>query len=198
MRELINLVESAMHFQEDGIGTTTWHNEQVIITGGMRTGFGGPPGFARLKYIVLDTPIYMLANDFDAAKQGTVDLFIGVGHDIGGLIDITLMPKKRRAGIGAAVIRGLAETAGHDISIVDIQKKAVGFWKKMGCEFYNVRGEPANPAQFVFGNMPLMGVIRQGTRKEIMDLPGFRKPSNLKIGPRIDMMGDPEQPSDRA
>jgi predicted acetyltransferase len=64
-----------------------------------------------------------------------VDLFLAVSGEIHGMADIKLNAKNHKSGLGTAVVKSLVATAEGNFHLYDIQKMAVGFWKKMGAVF---------------------------------------------------------------
>lgn len=181
IREWMTLVEAPLELQTS-MGMTTWYNDDVIITGGARSHLMPPPGYGRLLYVLLDRKIYDETQDFGESKQGDIELFVGPDNDLAGLINIKLAPKKRRAGIGRMAVQALVDTAKHDFAIVDIRKPALGFWKKMGCEFYTDRGiQVTDFKTYNWNGSTLNGVIRTGQRLELNQMPGFKKSAGTNV-----------------
>lgn len=186
MREYIDIVENDLFEDADAAPTTAFHhtpgafgeqyvNDAVALVGGFRTGKIPPPGYNRLFYTIISMEEYKETGDADASTYGTCELYKNAQGELCGLIDIKLDKSKRKAGIGGAVIKSLLATYGKDFAVMDIRKPAVGFWKKMGCEFYWANHTPVERPQDVKKGQCLMGVIRQGSNTPLEDLPGFFK-----------------------
>jgi hypothetical protein len=186
MRQYIDIVENDLFEDADtgpaepfehtpGAFGEQYVNSQVALVGGIRTRFIPPKGFDRLFYTIISMEEYNRTQNADEATFGTCDLYKNMAGELCGLIDIKLDKNKRKAGIGGMVIRGLLATYGKDFTVMDIRRPAIGFWRKMGCEFYWPNRQPANPNDVKPGKC-LMGVIRQGSNTPLEELPGFFKP----------------------
>ncbi len=165
---------SDLNRKKAGMGLETMYGEGFVLTGGMRVG-SSPAGMERRGYSIIDVEKYEETNgNWDQCFMGIVHLMVSNNNDILGLINIKLNPKTRKAGIGRAVVKSLVETAPNDFVIWDIQKSAIGFWKKMGTELYTTGGKEI-PSPRKFSGL-IMGVIRKpGSNTPISELPGFTK-----------------------
>jgi hypothetical protein len=141
------LMEQQLVRKPAGMGLTMLHNNDIMIAGGMRSG-NSPAGMTRLKYVIYDMLVVkelvaggMDRNDaYDQSKAGEIQLFVwdGTDSEIHGISDIKITQKK--AGVDRRVVEALiADCASQNkpLYVYDIQKKAMGFWDKMGCKFYN-------------------------------------------------------------
>lgn len=166
-----SVVEAAMQRQEHGLGFEVWYGEKIALAGGMRSG-SSPPGLLRCAYTIIDTQAMEQGVPQDKADVGLVEIFKDDNNEIRGLINIKLNKNNRRSGIGSEAVRSLIDSCPSDFTVWDIRKTAIGFWKKMGCEFYNSAGKPIpDPRKFTG---VIVGLIRKpGSTGTIMDLPGF-------------------------
>lgn len=174
---MINLNEAPLRREEMGWGMEVMYADEagVALSGGWRSG-NSAAGFTRCAYEVIDLALFKETGDQKASSLGLVELFIGGGGQIDGLVNIKLNPKNRKAGTGSKIIGALVETCPHDLVICDIQGPALGFWKKAGASFYNVKGAPVDVKnKAVLKGMTLYGVIRKpGSSGDLAGLPFFK------------------------
>lgn len=176
-----SMIEEAMqtgilHRKPEAMGLETMYGDGFALSGGIRVG-SSPAGMMRLGYTIIDIEAYKASGgDYKSSDVGFVHLMIADGtSDILGMINIKILPKKRKGGIGVAVVQSLVQTAPGDFVLWDIQRVAVGFWQKMGAEFYMTSGTPVEKPKAYKSNT-LMGVIRKpGSTVPVNDLPGFRR-----------------------
>ena len=177
MRELMNLSEAPMRREEMGWGMEVMYADEagIALSGGWRSG-NSSAGFMRCAYEIIDIPTFQETNDQKASSLGLVELFKGEGNQINGLVNIKLNPQNRKAGSGRRIISALVETCPHDLVICDIQPAALGFWKKVGCEFFNVRGQPLDVSNKTkLKGLTVYGVIKKpGSTGDISKLPFFK------------------------
>jgi GNAT superfamily N-acetyltransferase len=134
---------SDMKFQvvDMGLGLKQFVSKDMSLVGGMRSGNSGP-GETRLKYFIYIHDLLKDAEDQDDAKIGFVELFVKDGtDDIMGLVNIEIDKKFRGKGYGEDVVKTIVYNAPEDLRIHDMQKKAHGFWDKMGVEYENNTGK---------------------------------------------------------
>lgn len=175
MRRFLNLIEAPMTREKYGFGMETMYgyDNEVALSGGIRSG-SSPPGFLRLAYEAIDLLVLEKTDDRDTATIGVVELFVGKGSEIAGLVNIKINPKNRKAGVGRRIIQAVFDTAPNDLVICDITPSALGFWKKMGAEIYTSYGEPYDSKKKF---TTIMGVLRKpGSTTPVTDLPFFHKP----------------------
>lgn len=176
MRHLMNLSEAPMRREEMGWGMEVMYADEagIALSGGWRSG-SSSAGFTRCAFEVIDIAMFQETGDQKAASLGLVELFMGAGGKIDGLVNIKLNPKNRKEGTGRKIIAAVLETCEHDLVICDIQTPAIGFWKKVGTEFFNRNGIPVDVKDKTkLKSTTLMGVIRKpGSTGEIAGLPFF-------------------------
>lgn len=179
MRHFIDLSESPMRREEAGWGMEVLYADEagIALSGGWRSG-NSAPGFLRCAYEIIDIATFQETGDQKASSLGLVELFKSAGDQIDGLVNIKLNPKNRKAGTGRRIIAALVETCPHDLVICDIQSPALGFWKKVGCEFYNVKGQPLDVSnKSKLAGLTVYGVLRKpGSDGDISKLPFFKFP----------------------
>jgi hypothetical protein len=121
--------------EEQAMGLSTLYNDNYQLAGGFRSG-SSPAGTTRLKYVIYSMDLFQRTNDPKKSEIGFVELFANDENgNIEGLVNIELKPKFRKSGHGKVIIQDLIDTVDDGLNIHDIQKKASGFWKKMGTEF---------------------------------------------------------------
>ncbi len=197
MRQWIKLVENVLidetkgvgvlRREAQGMGLEVMYGEGFALVGGFRSG-GASPGMVRVQYSIIDLDIMqelvsaLVADGMEKSEAqrrsqeksnvGTVDIYKDADNAIRAIIDIKLNAKNRKAGLGRAVIQSLVASAPQDVVIFDIRKPAVGFWKKMGAEFYKRGGAPVTDLKTHLVSTPkrssmsaphayLQGVIRK-------------------------------------
>ena len=134
------IVEKKLSTQNIGMGLYTMYNDEVALVGGMRSG-NSSAGYTRLKFMIYDLrgadPSRQLTPEEQAEREaGIVELFVKDGTQTAeGLVNIELKTNFRKGGTGRLVVQALKDTFG-ELKIYDIQKKAIGFWRKMGATFY--------------------------------------------------------------
>ena len=179
MRHFMNLTEAALRREPAGWGMEVMYADEagIALSGGWRSG-NSSAGFTRCAYEIIDIPTFQETQDQKAASLGLVELFIGTKGQIDGLVNIKLNPKNRKAGTGSRILSALVETCPHDLVICDIQPAALGFWKKMGCDFYNVNGRPVDVSnKSKLKGLTVYGVIKKpGSNGDISKLPFFKHP----------------------
>lgn len=187
MREYIDLVNDDLLEEDAGSGASIalthqgngmmeqWQNEEVCLAGGWRTG-GSPADYMRVGYSIIDVQEYLKTQDAAASDFGLVECYKNSRNQLAALINIKLDKTKRKAGIGGKVVRALVATYPDHFTIIDIRRPAVGFWKKMGAEFYTPNAKPVTAPGSFRGHDILVGVIRKaGSQTELSDLPAFYK-----------------------
>lgn len=178
MRHLMNLNEAPMRREEMGWGMEVLYADEagIALSGGWRSG-SSSAGFTRCAYEVIDLAMFNETGDQKASSLGLVELFVSAGGQIDGLVNIKLNPKNRKEGTGRKIVSALVETCPHDLVICDIQTPALGFWKKVGAEFYNRNGGPVDiKDKAKLKSMTILGVIRKpGSPGGIDGLPFFTK-----------------------
>jgi len=129
------LIKEEPLVKTDGpMGLTQYQNSSFVLNGGFRSG-SSSAGTTRLRYQIFDMKIFDPKKP-DEAEVGLVDLFVNdETGDIVGLVNIEFKPKFRRAGRGRQLINDLKDTVKTGFNVHDIQKKAKGFWGKMGTEY---------------------------------------------------------------
>jgi hypothetical protein len=133
IKEIIQ--EEPLEKVDQSFGMTTYYNSHLQLVGGTRSG-SSPEGSYRLRYIIYDSNIYEKTHDAKTAEVGLVDLFVDdVTGDIIGLVNIEIKPKLRKSGYGSMVVRDIKDTVKTGFTIHDIQKKAQGFWDKVGTQY---------------------------------------------------------------
>lgn len=163
MRDFMNLNEAPFRRENMGWGMEVMYADEagIALSGGWRSG-NSSAGFTRCAYEVIDLALFQETGDQKASSLGLVELFIGKGGQIDGLVNMKLNPKNRKAGTGSKIISALIETCPHDLVICDIQTPAIGFWKKVGTEFFNRNGIPVDTKDKTkLKSLTLMGVIRK-------------------------------------
>ena len=137
------LTETAMRRQDMGMGMYHMYNNDIMFTGGMRSG-SSPAGYTRLKFVIYDLKKVKELRDegmdnndaYDNSMSGHVELMVKDGtQDFDALVNIEIRGKK--SGIGRRVIKSLLDdvhSRNKPLVIFDITKNALGFWKKMGVE----------------------------------------------------------------
>lgn len=188
MRELIDIVDQNWLLEEDAsTGPASplknvdrgmfdsWENDDICLFGGWRVG-SSPAGYLRVGYVILDVPIFNQTGDQQAAEMGNVHVYRDNENRLAALINIELDKTKRKEGVGGRVVRALAATHDDHLVIIDIRPKAVGFWKKMGCEFYYSNGTPVTTPTKPKTGTTLLGIIRKpGSNTPLNQLPAFSK-----------------------
>jgi hypothetical protein len=156
----------AMDREPMAMGMEQLSNDDVALVGGMRSG-SSQGDETRLKYTVYDMKAITKNDDManaDKYELGDVELFVedGTGK-VRGLVQINIKDKKK--GSGKKIIDSLmaSDFVNDDFKIHDIKKKALPFWKKMGVEFENPKGE-ANLKR-KGGGPSESGFIRKGKAK---------------------------------
>lgn len=176
MRHLMNLNEDPMRRESMGWGMEVMYADDagIALSGGWRSG-NSSAGFTRCAFEVIDIPLFQETGDQKSSSLGLVELFMGNGGKIDGLVNIKLNPKNRKAGTGRKIVAAVLETCEHDLVICDIQTPAIGFWKKVGTEFYNRNGIPVDVKDKTkLKTMTVMGVIRKpGSSGDLTGLPFF-------------------------
>lgn len=156
-----------------GMGLETLYGETFALTGGWRTG-SAPAGLMRCGYAIIDMEAMRRGANQQQATLGRIEVYKDA-DGIVGLINIALDKNNRKAGVGSAVVNSLAATAPDHFVIWDIQQKALGFWKKMGCQFFTDMARYVEQPKGFKGL--LVGVIKKvGSETPVADLKGFRKP----------------------
>jgi predicted acetyltransferase len=166
----------ALDRKKMALGFETMYGDGFALVGGMRSG-GSPPGLLRRMYRIFDTEVYRETQDDKKADVGFVEIYTDANDDIRGLINIKITKNKnvnyRKQGIGNAVVKSLIDSCPTDFGVFDIQKVAIGFWKKMGAEFVNRNGEPlTNPQK---QKAIIYGIIHKqpGSPTPMDKMPGF-------------------------
>jgi GNAT superfamily N-acetyltransferase len=129
-----------MTFSETGFGMTQFANESIVLAGGMRSDKQGTRRTSRLRYDIYDRLLIAAGTPAVEAKVGKLEINVRPGGDVEGIVDIKIAPAIRRGGIGRRVIEALAASSADGLRVYDIKKAAVGFWRKVGCEFAPGRG----------------------------------------------------------
>lgn len=134
------LEEEPFKRQEMGFGMSEYANSNFTLSGGTRSG-SSPEGLTRLKYEIYDMALYNETGDVEKSHVGYTELFLrDEDQTIQGLVNIELKPKFRKSGRGRQIMKDLKDTVeGADIEIRDVQKKAKGFWDKVGIEYPSSR-----------------------------------------------------------
>jgi hypothetical protein len=162
--------EEALERFEIGMGLEQMHNNDIALVGGMRSG-SSPAGLTRLRYSIYDVPMLKQlkqdGGDQYDAHVGYVELMVEDGSgNLAGLINIEMKRGSKRAGYGEQVIRSIMDSpfAQKPFKIYDIQKKALGFWKKMGVEFtrsdFKTPIAPTQLPTLALGPGNIFGIIR--------------------------------------
>lgn len=177
MRDLINLSEAPLRREDMGWGMEVMYADEagIALSGGWRSG-NSSAGFTRCAYEVIDIALFKETGDQKSSSLGLVELFIGKGGQIDGLVNIKLNPKNRKAGTGSKIVSALLETCPHDLVICDIQTPALGFWKKVGAEFFNRNGIPLDVKDKTkLKSVVVYGVVRKpgSTTQGVEGLPFF-------------------------
>lgn len=130
--KLKSLFEAKLKYIRWPMGLSAYEGKKYTLGGGSRSG-SSPAGTTRLRYIIYDHATY--EEDPKKSEVGIVDLFVEDGSgDILGLVNIEIKPKWR-GGWGRSVVKDIVDTAGGSLRIHDVQRKAVGFWEKMGIQW---------------------------------------------------------------
>lgn len=129
----------AFDYKAMDFGMGQFHNGDVALVGGARTGKLGTPGTARLRFDVYDLAMMVAGTPAEGCKVGSVEINQrpfdeGEVPDIEGLVDITLLPGSRGRGIGRRVAEALAASSAEGLHVYDIKRKAVDFWRAVGCD----------------------------------------------------------------
>jgi len=162
--------EEALDRFEIGMGLEQMHNNDIALVGGMRSG-SSPANLTRLKYSIYDVPMLkqlkQTGGNQNDALMGHVELMVEDGTgDLIGLINIEMKRGGKRQGYGSQVVRSIIDSpfARKPFRIYDIQKKAVGFWKKMGVEFthsdFKTPIAPTQLPRLALGPGNIFGIIR--------------------------------------
>ncbi len=146
MRYYEIISERVMTKSDAGFGLTQYEGTNYLLHGGTRNGNPTDRGHTRLNFDIYSLEALRTdPNDIKNAKLGYCDLVVQDGTGIiTGLVDIKLNPKKRKQGTGKEIIQDIVDTAPNDLKIYDIQKSAMGFWKKMGIELEKGKGSQVN------------------------------------------------------
>lgn len=128
----------AFEYKDTGLGLGQFTNGDVALVGGFRTGKLGTPGTMRLLFGIYDIPLMNSGAPGGLSKMGSVEINMlpcdpGETPDIEGLVDITLSPGCQGRGLGRRVVEALAASSAEGLRIYDIKRKAVPFWKAVGC-----------------------------------------------------------------
>ena len=105
-------------------------------------GFGAPPSFGEAfaemaEAIGLDgdSPFRHYLARVDEQPIGTCSLFLGAG--VAGIYDVSTVPERRRAGVGAAITRramGDARADGYRMAILHASQQGLGMYRSLGFE----------------------------------------------------------------
>lgn len=134
--KLKDLFEARLVKQDMMMGLTMYEGKGYTLAGGWRSG-SSPAGLSRLKYDIYDMTKYTEDANPKDYKAGFIEINVDGRGVPEGLIDIEILPKFRSSPSisGRKIVNDLIDTAGGTINIYDVQKKAVGFWEKMGIEW---------------------------------------------------------------
>ena len=76
---------------------------------------------------------------YDEGEVGSIDVLIPTGtEDIVALVNIEIKRGIKKQGYGKRIVEMLVNYSrrhNRPLMVLDIQKKALGFWKKMGVKF---------------------------------------------------------------
>lgn len=93
---------------------------------------------------ITDRNEYRFEGNIAYGKEVVGTVTIGVAEDmltVTRLIDIELLKGKKKQGCGSKAVTLLANCTSNGVLIInDIQKKARGFWNKLGAEYFNDLG----------------------------------------------------------
>tara|TARA_R100001163_G_C4956600_1_gene122149 strand:- start:83 stop:598 length:516 start_codon:yes stop_codon:yes gene_type:complete len=143
--ESIGTVAERMNLEDAGMGLTEFANDDIILSGGVRTG-SSAPGLARLRYDVYDWKKIEAGTPIPEAKLGTTDLNLKLGKDnqitdtIEGLINIDVDKNQQGSGVGTRIVKNILANADDGLKVYDIKKQAKGFWESLGAEISGSRG----------------------------------------------------------
>lgn len=148
--------EASLKLQKEAMGLKTFYNDEIALSGGMRSG-SSPAGHTRTRYIIYDM-VEIRGGDQDAAECGSADLW-ETSEGIVGLVDIKILPKKRRGGFGRKTISALCDSYDKHFHISDIKKSAISFWASVGCVFFTGTKELTNSEARNLKGGVIVGII---------------------------------------
>jgi GNAT superfamily N-acetyltransferase len=165
--EVAALYEAPLSSRDEGMGLRTLQNDDVVISGGMRSG-SSPPGFTRILYVIYDREALVNGVHPSEADVGKVEVWENQAG-IQGLVNIEVDKKARGKGIASKVVQALVDTHDKHFHISDIRPKARGFWEKLGTRFF--RGDKElTPEEVARHKGSLNGVIpKDGCSDAIAD-----------------------------
>jgi len=182
--------------QETASGLWTMQNDEIAISGGMRSG-NSPPRTTRMRFIVYDSKIWRKTQDHQESEVGFVDLFVPDGGQIPiGIVNIEIKKGLRRGGYGRKVVDALVATAkanGKHFFASDILPKAKGFWKSTGGRFAS-----GTSSELIRGDAPQYATYNnaRGANNMMYNAPETNRPLRLRGFRSIaeEIMGTPEIP----
>jgi GNAT superfamily N-acetyltransferase len=90
--------------------------------------------YYRLRYTIYSHEILQEVDNQEEAVIGTIDLGRTDDGTPVGLLDLKFKPKFRGRGFGKLLVKELVESTKDGLTVLDIQKKALKFWEKMGAK----------------------------------------------------------------